>query len=119
MKKKLTFGLTLVLFSLLVLSACGSKKLSGDYTAKINLLLTEETVTLRFKDDKVFEINDSGEEKKEATYEINDNELKMKYPDDITVDAVLSKDKKSFTIKATDDLSGIFINNVKFTKKEK
>lgn len=72
-----------------------NKKLNGDYTGKVNLILTEATVTLRFDSDKVMEVNDEGIETNEGTYKITDNELEITYSEQETMTAEMSKDKKA------------------------
>lgn len=120
MKNKRNILLMLVLLSLTIaLSACGSKKLDGDYVGKIKLLFTESAATLRFKGDKVIEIDDEGAEIKEASYKITDNKLEIIYSDDDILTAELSDDKKSFTIKSATGASELFLKDIKFTKKEK
>lgn len=120
MKMKKNGLIILILISLTIaLSACGAKKLNGDYTGKINLLFTESTVTLRFSGDKVTEIDDNGNETNEGTYKINDNELEVTHADESTTLAELSKDKASFTIKSSNSGAGAFLKDIKFTKKEK
>lgn len=117
MKNKRTFGLALVLLSLTIaLTACRTKKLDGDYVGKVNLLFTEVSPTLRFKGDKVIEIDEDGVEENEASYKITDNELDIIYSSDDTVTAQLSKDKKSFTVTHS---SIPFLKDIKFIKKEK
>lgn len=120
MKKKTNKAMILMLFSLTIaLSACGTKKLDGDYIGKINLLFTETSATLRFKGDKAIEIDDEGAETREASYKITDNQLEIIYSDDDILTAELSDDKKSFTIKSAIGASELFLKDIKFTKKEK
>lgn len=120
MKNKRNIVLMLVLLSLtIVLSACGAKKLEGDYVGKINLIFTETSATLRFKGDKVIEIDDEGVETKEASYKITDNKLEIIYSDDDILTATLSDDKKSFTITSATGTSELFLKDIQFTKAEK
>lgn len=120
MKMKKNVMVLLMLFSLtIVLSACGAKKLDGDYIGKINLFFTESTATLRFNGNKVTEVDDKGNETNEATYKINDNELEITHSDETTTLAELSEDKKSFTIKSSTSKAGSLLKNIKFTKNEK
>lgn len=119
MNKKIKVVLTLTVFSLMILSGCGTKKLSGDYTAKINLILTEATATLRFNGDKVSEVDEDGKEFNEGTYKITDNELVITHSNNDISTAELSKDKRTFTVKSAEGVSGAFMKDVKFTKKEK
>lgn len=114
MKKKVT----LVLFALIsftMLSACGAKKLSGEYTTTINLLFAETTNTLTFDGDKVTEKQD-GELTNEGTYSISDNQLDIELGGS-HMTAKLSEDKKSFTIESSDVLGGIG-EGLKYTKKD-
>ena len=117
MKNKRNVVLTFVLLSLTIaLTACGTKKLDGDYIGKVNLLFTEISPTLRFKGDKVIEIDEDGSEENEASYKITDNQLDITFSDDNTVTAELSKDKKSFIVSQS---SIPFLKDVKFIKQEK
>lgn len=120
MKRKRNIVLILMLCSLtIVLSACGTKKLEGDYVGKINLLFTETSATLRFKGNKAIEIDDEGVETREASYKITDNQLEIIYSDDDILTAELSDDKKSFTIKSAIGASELFLKDIKFTKTDK
>ena len=120
MKKKTNKVMVLVLFSLTIaLSACGTKKLDGDYVGKINLLFTETPATLRFKGDKAIEVDDTGAETKEASYKITDNELEIIFSDDDILTAELSDDKQSFTITSATGALELFLKDIKFTKKDK
>ncbi|MGG5342402.1 hypothetical protein [Enterococcus sp. AZ192] len=120
MKMKKSGAIILLLFSLtIVLSACGTNKLNGDYTGKINLFFTESTATLRFNGNKVTEVDDKGNETNEATYKISDNELEITHSDETTTLAELSEDKKSFTIKSSTSNGGSLLKNIKFIKEEK
>lgn len=107
MKKKIILGL-LTIFGIVSLAACG-QKLSGTYSAKINLILVESEASYVFKGDKVTEKAD-GEVQDEGTYEIDDNKLTMTFSEDKVLTAKLSKDKNSFE---ADDLG------IKFTKEKK
>lgn len=102
MKKKLIVGFALLL-CLVTLPACSSNKLNGSYQAKINLLLVEGTDTLKFKDDKVTEIDSNGETINKGTYTIKDNVLKIKIGK-YHMKAKLADDHKSFTITSADGL---------------
>ena len=92
-----------------------SKKISGEYTAKIHLLLMESESTLSFEGNTVTEIAD-GEETNVGTYEISDDQLQIKLGD-YNMTAELSKDKKSFVIKSAEGLASL-ANGTKYTKKE-
>ena len=104
MKKNIILIAT-ILFVLVGLSACSSKKLKGTYTTKINVILAETTNTLTFKDDTVTERQD-GEVTNKGTYTISDNKLEIKLGD-YHMTADLSKDRKSFTITSSDVLGGV------------
>ena len=120
MKKKTNKAIILVLFSLTIaLSACGTKKIDGDYMGKINLLFTESTIILRFDGNNVVEVDDNGEESNQATYKIDDNELEITYPNEEIIKAELSKDKNSFTVKSADSGAEFLLKDTEFTKKEK
>ena len=115
MKKKIT----LVLFTIgiaVLITACGSKKISGEYTTTINMLFAETKNTLTFDGDKVTEKQD-GEITNKGTYTISDNQLEIKLGD-YHMSATLSKDKKSFTITSSDVLGGVG-KGLKYTKEEK
>ncbi|MGM0112527.1 hypothetical protein [Enterococcus sp. DIV0187] len=114
MKKKFTLVL-FTLVSLVMLSACGAKKLSGEYTTTINLIFEETTNTLTFDGDKVTEKQD-GEPTNEGTYSISDNQLEIELGD-YHMTAKLSEDKKSFTIESSDVLGGIG-KGLKYTKED-
>ena len=102
MKKKLIVGFALLL-CLVTLPACGSNKLNGSYQAKINLFLVEGTDTLKFKDDKVTEIDSNGETINKGTYTIKDNVLKIKIGK-YHMKAKLADDHNSFTVTSADGL---------------
>lgn len=117
--KKLIIGL-FTLVSLVVLSACGSNTLDGDYTGTIHLLWVESDVTMRFDGDTVTflggeEMDDEEidiEEMDSGTYEIDDEELII-IVDEYNIRADLSDDGKSFTV-TEDDFnvySGITFTN--------
>lgn len=93
-----------------------SKKLNGEYTAKVHLLLMESESTLIFDGDTVTE-NTNGKEKNKGTYEVNGNQLQMKLGD-YNMTAELSADKKSFVIKSAEGLAGL-ANGTKYTKEGK
>ncbi|EPN9407226.1 hypothetical protein ACT47E_002261 [Enterococcus faecalis] len=114
MKKKCTL-LVFALISFMMLSACGSKKLSGEYTTTINLIFAETTNTLTFNGDKVTEKQD-GEVTNEGTYSISDDQLEIKLGD-YQMTAKLSEDKKSFTIESSDVLGGVG-KGLKYTKED-
>ena len=115
MKKRLFLGITLIA-SIMILSACGSNKLSGNYTGKVKFLLMEQESTMTFNGDKVTE-KQNGKVTSEGTYKIEDNQLQMKL-NDTNMTADLSKDRKSFTIKSAEGLAGL-ANGTKFTKGDK
>ncbi len=115
MKKRLFLGITLIA-SIMILSACGSNKLSGNYTGKVKFLLMEQESTMTFNGNKVTEKQD-GKVTSEGTYKIEDNQLQMKL-NDTNMTADLSKDRKSFTIKSAEGLAGL-ANGTKFTKEDK
>ena len=108
MKKKCTF-VVFALVSFMMLSACSSKKLSGEYTTTINLIFAETTNTLTFNGDKVTEKQD-GELTNKGTYSISDNQLEIELGD-YHITAKLSEDKKSFTIESSDVLGGSQISS--------
>ncbi len=114
MKKKLIMA-SITLLGLLTLTGCGSNKLSGDYTGTIKFLFMESKSTLTFKGDTVTEKQD-GEITSKGNYKIEDNQLQFNL-DDTNVTADLSKDRKSFTLKSSEGLSGL-ANGTKFTKEE-
>lgn len=93
-----------------------SKKLNGEYTAKIHLLLMESESTLTFEGNTVTE-NSNGKEKNKGTYEISGDQLQIKLGD-YNMTAELSKDKKSFVIKSAEGLAGL-ANGTKYTKEGK
>ncbi|MGL9729616.1 hypothetical protein [Enterococcus sp. DIV0756] len=93
-----------------------SKKLNGEYTAKIHVLFMESTSTLSFEGNTVTEIS-KGKEKNKGTYEISESKLEMKLGD-YNITAELSKDKKSFVIQSAEGLVGL-TNGTKFEKEDK
>lgn len=115
MKKKLIMA-TVTLLGLLILVGCGSNKLSGDCTGTVKFLFMESKSTLTFKGDTVTE-KQGDKTTSKGTYKIKDNQLQFNL-DDTNVTADLSKDRKSFTLKSSEGLSGI-ANGTKFTKEEK
>ncbi|SCA92126.1 conserved exported hypothetical protein [Pseudolactococcus piscium] len=115
MKKTIVLGL-IMLVGIVTLSACGTNKLSGDYTGKVKFLLMEQESTMTFNGDKVTEKED-GKVTGKGIYKIEDNQLIMNL-DDTNITADLSKDRKSFTIKSAEGLAGL-ANGTKFTKEEK
>ncbi|MFL2079434.1 hypothetical protein [Marinilactibacillus psychrotolerans] len=112
--KKLIIGLFTVV-SLVVLSACGSNTLNGDYTGTFSLLGMESPITMRFDGDTVYDIQE-GEETNTGTYEIDDDELIMTI-DEYTVNADLSDDRESFTVTSADGLVAM-LSGVTFTKED-
>ena len=117
MKKKSIIAI----FAIVVVGIIGfslynnSKKLNGEYTAKIHLLLMESESTLSFKGNTVTEIV-GGEETNKGTYEISGDQLQLKLSD-YNMTAELSNDKKSFVIKSAEGLVGL-ANGTRYTKKE-
>ncbi|MDU5337163.1 hypothetical protein ACWY2R_15895 [Enterococcus avium] len=93
-----------------------SKKLKGEYTAKVHLLLMESESSLIFDGDTVTE-NTNGKEKNKGIYEISGDQLQIKLGD-YNMTAELSKDKKSFVIKSAEGLAGL-ANGTKYTKEGK
>ena len=91
-----------------------SKKLSGEYTAKVHFLFVESESKLMFEGNTVTEIAD-GKETNKGTYEITDNQLQMKLGD-YNMTAELSKDRNSFVIQSAEGLAGL-ANGTKYTKK--
>lgn len=106
--KKLLVGL-FTFVSLIILSACGSNTLEGDYTGTINLLWIESDVTMRFDGDTVTfqgdeQIDDGDiniEEMDSGTYEIDDDQLTI-IVDGYTIKASLSDDRDSFAVTEDD-----------------
>ena len=115
MKKKIVLGI-IMLVSVMTLSACGSNKLSGNYTGKVKFLPMEQESTMTFNGDKVTE-KQNGKVTSEGTYKIEYNQLQMEL-NGTNMTADLSKDRKSFTIKSAEGLAGL-ANGTKFTKEDK
>lgn len=116
MKKKTLLGLVFLL-GLFTLTACGSNTLSGDYTGKIKILFSVTNDTLRFKENTVIELDEDGKEINKGSYEIKDDQLKMKIGDS-TMNATLSKDKKSFLVTSADGFADL-ASGTTYTKEEK
>lgn len=109
--KKLLIGLFMFV-GLVFLSACGTNKVNGDYTGKVQVLWAESDVTIRFDDDTVTFIND--EEMDSGTYEIDDEELNI-IVNEYNIKADISEDGKSFTV--TEDDFNVY-SGITFTKEE-
>ncbi len=112
--KKVMIGLFTVV-SLVVLSACGSNTLDGDYTGTFSFLGMESPITMRFDADTVTEIQD-GEETNSGTYEIEDDELTMTV-DEYNIVAELSDDRESFTVTSATGLLEM-LSGITFTKED-
>lgn len=110
--KKLIMGI-FTLVSLVVVSACGSNTLNGDYTGTFNFLGMESPINMRFDSDTVTEIRD-GEETNSGTYKIEEDELIITI-DDYNLTAELSDDKESFTVTSADGILEM-MSGIKFSK---
>ncbi|PTI96430.1 hypothetical protein BU019_11785 [Staphylococcus simulans] len=100
----------------ILLSGCGANKLDGDYTGKVSFLFIESKVTLHFEGNKVIQKDKNGQDI-EGTYEISDNQLKMKLGD-YKINAELSKDKNSFTITSAEGAVAL-AKGTEFKKEDK
>ena len=121
MKKFIIGFFTLV--SLVVLSACGSNTLNGDYTGTLQFLWVESDVTMRFDDETVTFHGNQDIEAEEidlenmdyGTYEIEDEEIIITV-DGYSIRGNLSDDRDSFVV--TEDDAGVY-SGVTFSKEDR
>lgn len=111
-----TFLGVLFLLGLLVLTSCGLGGLRGNYKTESSILTNNTEVVLRFKGKSVSTIGKNGKVVEKGSYEISDDELKIKMGDD-NLKAQLSDDKKSFRVKSIDN-TNIPFGVLKFKKVE-
>ncbi|MDN6291288.1 MAG: hypothetical protein L0J63_13575 [Tetragenococcus koreensis] len=108
--------------SLVVLSACGSNTMDGDYTGTLQFLWIESDVTMRFEDDRVSFRGNQNIENDEfdlenldhGTYEIEDDELIITV-DGYSIRGNLSDDRESFIV--TEDDAGVY-SGITFLKED-
>lgn len=120
--KKVMIGLFTVV-SFVILSACGSDTLEGNYTATLSFLWVENDVTMHFKGDRVVfqdtEVIDDEEfdfeEMEPMSYEITDDELVIN-AGGYDLFAYLSDDRESFTVTSADGDTFKILSGTTFTK---
>ncbi|MGR3741205.1 hypothetical protein [Companilactobacillus sp. DQM5] len=99
--KSIVIGVAVILLIIIgfVWHNYNASRLEGSYTGKVTVLFTSTKDTMTFSKDKTFK---DGSNK--GTYEIDKDELKMKFKDGTRINADLSKDRKSFEITSASGL---------------
>ncbi|TFI73208.1 hypothetical protein [Carnobacterium divergens] len=104
MKKINVLMMMMILFSLIVLSACGTNKLDGDYVkTSTNLFGNETKETLKFEKDKVSLVGNENSYSLEGTYTISKNNVEITIRGKSETGR-LSKDKKTLIFESSNGL---------------